>query len=124
MTRRSEKKQVVEDKNKSLAEKIQENTDEVSCSDKIENYQNDLDERTTSLGPKGSDTVASNHKPHNVYDGITTVQVSGLVDGIEPKESGTVSKSKTEHQHNKTILRSRKKNQENLTGGRPMFSRL
>ena len=107
-----------------MAEKIQETTDEVNCSEKIEDVQDDLDERTTSVGSKGSDTVASHHKPHNVNDGITAVQVSGLVDGIEPKESGTVSNSKTEHQHSKTILRSRKKNQENITGGRPMFSRV
>ena len=54
---------------------------------------NDLNERTTSVGSKGSDKVASNHDSNNVYDGITNVQVSGLVDGIEPKESGTVSNS-------------------------------
>ena len=121
-------KPVVEDKNKSLADKIQENTNEVlvSCSEKIESYhQNDLDKRTTSVGPKGSDTVASNHKPHNVYDGITNVQVvSGLVDRIEPKESGTGSNSKTEHQYDKTTLPSRKESQGNLTWGKPIFSRV
>ena len=72
-----------------------------------------------SVGSKGSDTVASNHKPY-----ITSVQVSGLVDGMEPKESGTGSNSETEHQYNRTTLRSRKKSQGDLTGGETMFSRV
>ena len=55
----------------------------------IEKDNNDLDIRTMSVGSKGSDTVASIHKQNNICDGITNVQVSGLVDGIEPKESGT-----------------------------------
>ena len=76
------------------------------------------------MGSNGSDTVASNHKPHNVYHGITNVQVSGLVDGTEPKKSGTGSKSKTEHQYNETTLRSRKKSQGNLTEGKTIFSRV
>ena len=42
-------KPVVEDQNKSLADKIQENTNKVSYSEKIENDQNDLDERITSV---------------------------------------------------------------------------
>ena len=64
------------------------------------------------MGSKGSDTVASNHKRNNVYDGITNAQVPGLVDGIEPKDSGTRSNSKTIHQYDKTTLRSRKKSEE------------
>ena len=54
--------------------------------------QNDLDEGTMSVGSQGSDKVASNIKTDldNLYDRIN-VQVSGLVDGIEPKESGTIS---------------------------------
>ena len=35
-----------------------------------ENDENDLDESTTSVVSKGSDKVASNHKPNNGYDGI------------------------------------------------------
>ena len=50
---------------------------------------------------------------------------SGLVDGIEPKESGTGSNSKTVHQYKKTtLLRSEKKNGGNLTKGKTMFSRV
>ena len=61
---------VGEDKNKSLVDKIQENTNEVICSEKIKNDQNDLDERTTSVGSKGSDKVASDIKTDldNLYD--------------------------------------------------------
>ena len=62
---------------------------------------NDLNERTTSVASKGSDKVASNHDSNNVYDGITNVQVSGLVDGIEPKELGTVSNRRTVHVYDK-----------------------
>ena len=65
--------------------------------------QNNLGEGTTSVGLKGSAKVASDIKtdPDNPYDG-TNVQEDGLVDGIEPKESGTVSNSKTIHQYDKT----------------------
>ena len=60
----------------------------------------------------------------NLYDGIN-IQVSGLiVDGIEPKESATVSNSSTVHQYNKTTLRSREKSQGNLTGGRSLSTTL
>ena len=60
------------------------------------------------MGSKDSDTVASNHKPHDIYDGIAKVQVSGLVNGIEElKESGTGSNRKTDHQYDKTTLRAR-----------------
>ena len=109
---------------KTLTYKIKQNSNEVSCREKIENDQNDSDERITSVGSKGSDTVASTNKQKNVNDGITSVQVSGLVDRIEQKESATVSNSKTVHQHNKTTLRSRKKSQGNLAGGKTMFSRV
>ena len=104
--------------------KIQENTNEVSCREKIENDQSDLDKRTTRVGSKGPDKVPSNHKPSNGYDGITNVQVPGLIDGIEPKDLGTGSNSKTIHQYDKTTLRSRKKSEGNLTGGKTMFSRV
>ena len=76
------------------------------------------------MGSKYSDTIAGNHKANNVYDGITNVQEPGLLDGIEPKELGTGSNSKTEHQHDKPTLRSRKKSEGNLTRGKAMFSRL
>ena len=77
------------------------------------------------MAPKGSDMVASNHTPYDVYDGITNVQVPALVDGIEPnRKSGKGSNSKTVHQYKKTTLRSRKKNEGNLTGRRTMFSRV
>ena len=52
-----------------------------------ETDNNGIDKRTTSVGSKSSDKVASNHKPNNDYDGITNAQVSGFVHGIEPKES-------------------------------------
>ena len=55
------------------------------------------------MGSKGSDKVASNHKPNNVYDGITNVQDDGLVDGTDPKESGSVSNRKTVHQYKMTL---------------------
>ena len=54
---------------------------------------------------------------YNIYDG-TNVQENGLVGGIEPKESGTESNSKTVHQCDKTTLRSRQKYQGNPTGGK------
>ena len=150
----------MENKTKSLADKIQENTNnEVSYREKMESNnegpavgdadkvrkssivssyevtlcrprpqrtvnnntekdENDLDERTASVGPKGSDKVASNHEPNNGYDGITNVQVSGLVDGIEPNESDTTgSNGKTVHQYDKTTLRSRKKTEGNSDKG-------
>ena len=92
--------------------------------EKDQKGENNLDKGTSSAGSKGSDKVASgmNTDLHNLYDGIN-VQVSGLVDGIVRKKPGTVSNSKTVHQHNKTTLRSRKKCQGNLTGGKAMFSR-
>ena len=135
----------MEDKNKSLADKVQENTNnEASFREKIESNnqgptvgdanevskgsivssceqtksnalsststtvsnteknqkdQNNLDEGTTSVGTKGSDEVASDIKTDvdNLYDGIN-IQVSGLVDGIGPKESSTGSNNQTVHQ--------------------------
>ena len=109
------KKTVVENKNKSLAHKIQENTNEVSCCEKTESNnqgptvdnadkvrksstvsfsgqtksnalsptsttvnnteknEKDLSERTTSVGSKGSDKIASNQKQKTVCDGITNL---------------------------------------------------
>ena len=81
--------------------------------EKDQKCENNLDEGSTSVGPKGSDKAASDIKidPDKLYDEIN-VQVTGfLVDGIQPKESGTVSNSKTVDQYSKTTLRSRKKNQ-------------
>ena len=66
------------------------------------------------MGPKGSDKVASNYKSNNRYDGITNVQVPGLVDGIEPKKIGTRT-------YDKTTSRSRIKSGGNLTNGKTMF---
>ena len=80
----------------------------------------------TSVGSKGINKAASSIKTDldNLYDEIN-VQVSGLVDGIEPNSSGTGSNSQTvHHQYNKTMLRSRKKNEGNLSGGKVMFSRV
>ena len=68
--------------------------------------------------------VTSNHKPNNGYDGITNVQAPGLVNGIEPKESGAGSDSMTVHQYDKTTLRPRNKCEGNPTKGKTMFSRV
>ena len=96
----------------------------VNSTEKGQKDQNDLDERTRNVESKGSEAVANNYKPNNVYDGITNVHLSGLVQGIEPKGSGTESNSRTVHQYKKTTLRSKKKNEGSLTEGRTMFSRV
>ena len=152
----------MENEIKSLADKIQENINEVSHCEKVESNnegpavgdadkvrkssceqtrgnalwltsptddntekdENGIDERTTSVGSKGSDKVASNHKPNNGYDGITNVQVFGLVEGIKPKKSDTGNNGKTVHQYDKTTLRSREKTEGDLTKGKTMFSRV
>ena len=56
----------------------------------------------------------------SLYDGIN-VQVSGLVVGVEPKESGTGSNSTTVHQYNKIMLRS---SEGNITGERTILSKV
>ena len=138
----------MENKNERLADKIQENTNEVRSREKIESNnkgptvdnaikvrksstvssceqtrsnamsptstrvnktekdEKDLDKRTTSVGSKSLDKVASNHKPKGICNGITSLEskgdsTCGPVDGTGPKGSGIVS-DKTVHQYDKT----------------------
>ena len=94
----------------------------VNNTEKDQTDQNNLDERTTSVGSKDIDRVASDIKTYidHLYYG-TNVQENGLVvDGIEPKEPGTGSNSKTVDQYNKTTLQS---SEGNLTRGKTLFSR-
>ena len=76
--------------------------------DNTEKDEKDLDERTTSVGSKFLDKIASNKKTKNVCDGITNLEskadsTCGSVDETRPNGSGVVI-SKTLHQYNKTTL--------------------
>ena len=59
--------------------------------------QNGLDKDLINVGSKGSDKVTRSHKIcfDNLCDGITNSQKDVLVNGTEPKGSGTVRSSNT-----------------------------